>query len=228
MFRNFAILIIITLCFAGNSHSQGPRKDKVDGIAVEKELIKSGTGSRVSIEISNDLLSKKTKLKATDFSGAISFNPHLVWMGTPFYFRQITGLGQFKYPVMITGANKERTYFEFVIPIGPGTVYEVYGNVEVFGVKISADRFSPLVFVVYSPEGSPPDTKLVNPVPDGWGTAVTSDPIIDSLFLQSGRIHHSLESRPSNEGERRYFLVHTAGSGTLTLSNGTTVSISQR
>jgi len=217
------LLFTFNTAYAQSTRESSPSRSRIDGIAIWKELLKSGIGSRTKIEIPLELLSKSSQFN----KGKIEYNTSLTWDGEPFYFKQIDQTDRFTFSAMITGTNESHTYEEYVLALGPGTVCEIYGNVAIFGVKVSSQGNTPLVFVVYSPNGEDDHPRTVHSVSGKWTTEIGSLPFPDPLFWPKSTIFNMGSSPSSASGVHQYFLVYISGNGSLVQPDGSTITLSK-
>jgi hypothetical protein len=137
--RGRAVFVIYTGMLS-TGFAQAP---KWDGAELEQEFVAKGVGNRQSIEIAaivlNDSQSPPT----------LTYNSALQWTGGPVELRQVEGTNKFTHHVMIATKNNSGQAVDLISPIGPGTVYVVYGQAQILGNIITSSGIAPLVFVVH-------------------------------------------------------------------------------
>ncbi len=225
-------LILTTFAVASClSTAYAQSTDKIDGLAIEKEFDKDGPGSRYKIEVPADLLVNKTRVSVGGGQVQLGFNTSFTWAGPPFYFRQIDDSDTFNFPYMVSGMAADKSYAEFTIPFGPGTVCEVYGTVNIFGVKIEANKERPLIFIVYSPSGREDREWTINPVdlpswpPQPFPSGHFPDPVFWPATPTASKTTDSSPQLDNRKTQRQLFLVHIAGTGYVTKSDGNRVEL---
>jgi hypothetical protein len=124
------------------------------------------------------------------------------------------GVPAFSIEAMVTGVEQSggrTTMKEFELPLGPGTVYKVFGKVQLLGNTIIANETTPLVFVVHNAANSD-EAKASFSVS---GRLIPVPFAISEIKLDKTHV-------PSGKGAPPPFLqlVHIGGTGVATLKDG--------
>jgi hypothetical protein len=119
---------------------------------------------------------------------------------------QTYGSDEYQVEAMIAAVDASGQPVQGLLPVGPGTVFEIHGKVQLFGNTIEATGDDPLVFVVHNARNRE-DTKA------SW---VTSGGLLPLRFkLNAG------SPRRLKPGQPFLQLVHMGGKGVATLKDGT-------
>jgi len=180
----------------------------IDGDELEAKFARQGIGTRAHIDISKAELSR-TFASPSGVKMTLSYNHE--W-SEPVNLRAFDASGEaaFSVEAMATQMTKSDdggySLVEANLPIGAGTVYNIYGKVRLLGNLIAADGDAPLIFVVHNAKNSE-DAK------PGFKTK-------GKLLLVKFRLSDTTPAPRRAPTDVFLQLVHVGGRGSATLNNG--------
>jgi hypothetical protein len=213
--RNIAWLLI---CSTSATFACLAQTSKLDGNALEQGFVAKGVGNHQSIELPARVLN----VPDSQSPPTLTYNSALQWTGGPIEFRQIPGTKKFTHHVMIAAKNGNGQAVDLVSPIGPGTVYVVYGQVQILGNIITSSGTAPLVFVVHC-LNSPCQTRTVTMAgdPNAPPGALATDQVVQFAA------HTAPDGAGSADAYPPISLVHVSGTGDAVLwPSGKSISFS--
>ena len=108
-----------------------------------------------------------------------------------------------------TQLSETGVVLEAVMPLGPGTVYHVFGSVQLLGNTIHSDGDAPLVFVVHNTNGD-------DEAKAKWKTKGDLDGILFRFLEET----ETSDMQNQSDSDVVLQLVHITGTGGATLKDG--------
>jgi hypothetical protein len=138
----------------------------LDGRQIERRLSATGIGRRFAAKVTSQDL--KEILHADNGAEAEFTTMHTFL--EPVVIRETDQPDSYAIDAMVSAVDPEMKPLAYLLPFGPGTVYQIYGRVRMLGyVFSSAEKNEPLVFIVHQP--APGRTNLEFVHIKGEGTA---------------------------------------------------------
>ncbi len=131
--------------------------------------------------------------------------------GTPVTLRELHGGQRTGYSIdaMAAGVDQRGAVVRAVVPIGAGTVFEIFGKVQLFGNNIANDGDAPLVLMAHN-------ARNLDQLKPNFRTSGRLTPV--PLYLP---VKTLAQKAPANLPDGVVLqLVHIAGKGIATLSDG--------
>lgn len=189
--------------FAGKLHT------RLDGTAIDAAITQQGLGKKSHIDISNSDITQEY----TSIGGAkLTFSARHQWEA-PVTLRAFDSGGKAAYSVgaMVAQQGQSGNVLAALLPVAPGTIYRVFGRVQLFGNTITADGNSPLLLVVHSVRGADA----------GKTDFLTNGPLSPTIFYFSNA---PARVNPAAKDDILFQLVPIGGKGSAKLKDGTSVA----
>ncbi len=201
MLRRGIVAFLICSGMTSTAFAQVP---KLSGADLEQELVAKGVGNRQFIEVSAMVLN----VKDSQSPPTLTYNSALQWTGGPVEFRQIQGTNKFTHHVMIAAKSNSGQAVDLISPIGPGTLYVVYGQVQILGNIITSSGTAPLVFVAHclKPSCNTRTVKMASD-PSAPPGALATDEVVK--FAAPATV----DGTASTDADFPISLVHISGTG---------------
>jgi len=122
--------------------------DTFDGPALDTQFTREGIAGRMCIDISKDELSQ---IFVSPGGAKLTLSANHRWRD-PVTLRAFDahGIPAYSMEAMVSQQDQAGAIKETVLPIGAGTIYKVFGKVQLLGNTINADGPAPLIFVVHN------------------------------------------------------------------------------
>jgi len=185
---------------------------KYDGEALNSQFVAQGVGKRQCIPITRAQISR---LLRSPGGAQLAITTKHRWK-TTVTLEEFDAGGTKAYSIEgMVAEQGERGVTKASLPMGPGTIYRVIGDVKLLGHTIKADKSSPLIFVVHNVSNSK----------DADAQMETEGPLASIKFAFADEVNPKPEE-PKNVPNAKVVylqLVHLQGNGSAILERGETV-----
>lgn len=143
-----AVVALLTASVAARAQTPPP----LDGAAIEAQFVSDGLKGRLSIGITELELEQVF----TNPAGIrLTFSPrHRVQPPIVVQALGVDGASAYSIDAISTQLSQNRNVVAAVVPIGPGTIFQMVGKVQLLGNTITAAENDPLIFVVHAVAGT--------------------------------------------------------------------------